>query len=64
MSTLVEVERVVKTFVRRRRRGLRVERTEHRAVDDLSFTIAAGEFVAEAEQGGQQFSIHMSGCAR
>ena len=45
MSTLVEVERVVKTFVRRRRRGLRVERTEHRAVDDLSFTIAAGEFV-------------------
>lgn len=45
MSALVEVERVVKTFVRRRRRGLRVERTEHRAVDDLSFTIAAGEFV-------------------
>jgi ABC-2 type transport system ATP-binding protein len=45
VSTLVEVERVVKTFVRRRRRGLRVERTEHRAVDDLSFTIAAGEFV-------------------
>ncbi|MFN8020299.1 MAG: ATP-binding cassette domain-containing protein [Acidimicrobiales bacterium] len=45
MSALVEVEHLAKTFVRRRRRGLRVERSEHPAVDDVSFTVQAGEFV-------------------
>ena len=53
MSALVEAEHLAKTFVRRQggglrqglRRGLRPVRAEHRAVDDVSFEIAAGEFV-------------------
>ncbi len=45
MTTLITVEHLAKVFVRRQRAGLRFSRHEHRAVDDISFTIDTGEFV-------------------
>jgi ABC-2 type transport system ATP-binding protein len=44
--SLIEVEHLARTFVlRRRARGLARERSEVRAVDDVSFTVDAGEMV-------------------
>jgi ABC-2 type transport system ATP-binding protein len=45
MSSLIDVGQLTKTFVRRHRSGLRYARTEHHAVDGISFRIHAGEFV-------------------
>jgi ABC-2 type transport system ATP-binding protein len=44
-SDLIRLDHVSRVFTRKRRNGLRRVTTEHRAVDDLSLTIAAGEFV-------------------
>ena len=46
MTATIEVERLAKTFTLNRRRGwLRRERVEVRAVDEVSFTVQAGEMV-------------------
>jgi ABC-2 type transport system ATP-binding protein len=45
VTVLIDVEHLAKTFVLRSRNGLRFTRTEHRAVDDVTFTVEAGEFV-------------------
>ena len=44
--SLIEVEHLARTFVlRRRARGVARERSEVRAVDDVSFSVEAGEMV-------------------